>query len=118
MRAVVGDHSDARSAGGLPVISKPGKNGDAGGCVAGGDGLDGLVENAGRIQAENRNLAATRAGVGDDREIIDFVDGDATRRGGRARPGGGHVAGRQRNFFGTVKSMTFEATPELLVTLS
>src|SRR5205814_5336608 len=84
IRAVVGDNSDARSAGGLPVVSKRGEKGDAGGRDAGGGGLYRLGENAGRIQAENRNLAAARAGVGDDREIIDFVDGDATRRGGRA----------------------------------
>src|SRR5260370_17195647 len=78
----------------------PGNNGDTSGRIAGGDGLAGLIENVGGVQAEDRNLVATGAGVGNDREIIDFVDGDASRSsGGAVRRGGGHVARSQGNFF-------------------
>jgi len=62
---------------------------------ASGDSLDGLIENVRRVQAEDGNLIAARAGVGDDRETIDFIDGDASG-GGR---GAVHVAGSQRNLF-------------------
>src|SRR5258708_33562674 len=71
-------------------MGKPGKNGNPGGRSAGGDSLDGLIENVRGVQAEDGNLIA--AGVGDDREIIDFVDGDASRSRGSAG------AGEQGNF--------------------
>ena len=98
--AIVGDHGNARGCCGLPGIGKPGKNGHAGGRVAGGDSLDGLIKNVCRVQAEDRNLVAARARVGYDREIIDFIDGHAARSGRSAvRSGGGDIAGCQRNFF-------------------
>ena len=61
-------------------------------------GTDGLAENVRGVQAENGNLIAARAGVGDDGEIIDFIDGDTTGSGGGACRRGGYVAGSQRNF--------------------
>src|SRR5947207_8837624 len=98
VRTAVGNHSDAGGSGSLAGIGEPGKNSDASGGVARGNRLEGLAENVGRVQAENGNLVAARAGVGNNREIVDLIDGDATRSGGCAPRRGSYVAGVQRNY--------------------
>src|SRR5260370_42131248 len=85
--------SDPGSSSGLPGIREPGENRDGRGGGAGGDGPESLIENVRLVQAEDRNLIAARARVGDDREIVDFVDSNA------AGSGRGAVAGSQWNFF-------------------
>src|SRR5260370_18439544 len=85
--------SDRGRSSGLDGIRARGENSEGGGGGAGGDGPESRIENVRLVQAEDRNLIAARARVGDDREIVDFVDSNA------AGSGRGAVAGSQWNFF-------------------
>jgi len=104
------DHGEARGSSSLPDIRESGKYGDASRVspvwmVCGRSERVRGVQ-AGGVQTEDGNLMATR--VGNDHEIMDFVDGDASR-GGEGLPNR-----KQRNFSRTVKSTTFEVTTALL----
>ncbi len=70
---------------------------------------DGLIENVRGVQAEDGNLIA--AGVGDDRELIEFVDGDASGSGRCAGRGGGYATIRKKYFFehGEVRDVRTDA---------